>query len=50
VHELAMQFGDDTGMVQDDFGDERPGLKVSAPLALEEVALRAHHGTALQHR
>ena len=45
-----MQFFYDTGMVQDDLGDERPGLEVPAPLTLEEVALRAHHGAALQHR
>src|SRR5262249_48088934 len=50
VQELAMQFLDDTGMVQDNLGDERPGLEVPAPLALEEVPLRAHHGAAFQHR
>jgi hypothetical protein len=45
-----MQFHDDVGMVQDDLGDERPGLEIPAPLALEEVPLRAYHGAALQHR
>jgi hypothetical protein len=50
MYELAMQFLDDAGMVQDDFGDERPGLEKPTPLALEEIPLGAHHRTAAQHR
>ena len=50
MHELAVQFLDDTGVVQDNLGDERPGLEVPAPLALEEVPLRTYHGAAFQHR
>ena len=49
MHELAVQLLDDLGVIQDDLGDERPGLKVSAPLALEEVALGTDHRAALQH-
>ena len=49
MHELAVQFLDDLRVVQDDLGDERPRLKVPAPLAFEEVALGADHGAALEH-
>ena len=50
MHELAMQLPDDAGVVQDDLGDERPGLEIPTPFALEEVPLGAHHRAALQHR
>jgi hypothetical protein len=49
VHELAVEFGNHIRMVQDDLGDEGPGLKVSPPLAFEQVAFGADHGTALKH-
>jgi hypothetical protein len=38
----------DIRVVQDDLGDEGTGLKVSAPLAFEQVAFGADHGTALK--
>jgi hypothetical protein len=50
MHELAMQFLDDAGVVQDNFGDERPGLEIPTALTLEEIPLGAHHGAAPQHR
>jgi hypothetical protein len=36
-------------VVQDDLGDERSRLKVSTPLAFEQVAFGADHGAALEH-
>jgi hypothetical protein len=48
VHELAVEFLDHFRVVQDDIGDERPRLKVSTPLAFEQVAFGADHGTALE--
>jgi hypothetical protein len=48
VHELAVQLLDDFGVIQHDLGDERPGLQVTPPLALEEVTLSAHDRTLVQ--
>jgi hypothetical protein len=48
VHELAVEFLDHIRVVQDDLGDERTRLKVSSPLAFEQVAFGADHGTALE--
>ena len=42
VHELAVQPLDDLRVLQHDLGDERPGLQVTPPLALEKVAFGAH--------
>ncbi len=48
VDELAMQPLDELRVVEHDLGDERAGLQVAAPLALEQVALRADDGTLLE--
>src|SRR5207253_8818246 len=48
VHELAVEFLDHVRVGQDHLGDERPGLEVPTPLAFEQVALGADHGTALE--
>jgi hypothetical protein len=48
VHELAVEALDDLRMLEHDLGDERPGLQVAPPLALEEVAFGAHDRAAAQ--
>jgi hypothetical protein len=41
VDELAVELCDDLRVFEHDLRDVRAGLEVTAPLALEEVALRA---------
>jgi hypothetical protein len=39
MHEVSMELADDLWMLEDDLGDERPGLEVATPLELEDVPL-----------
>jgi hypothetical protein len=41
MDEIAMQLRHDFRMLEHDFGYERAGLQVPAPLELEDVSLRA---------
>ena len=48
VNELAMELGDDLGVVEDDLGNERARLQVTPPFAFEQIALGADHGALLE--
>src|SRR5207249_218065 len=48
TEEVAVELGDDLGMVEHDLRDERSRLDVAAPLELEEIALGADDRAALQ--
>jgi hypothetical protein len=45
VHELPVQSLDYLGVIQDDFGDECPRLKITPPFTFEEIAFGAHDRT-----
>ncbi len=49
MDELAVQSVAHLRVIQDNLGDERPGLKVTTPLALEQVALGADHRALREH-
>ena len=44
MHEVAVQRGDDLGVLEHDLGHERTGLQVAAALELEQVTLGADDG------
>ena len=48
VDELPMKLRDELGVLEDDLGDERPGLQVAPPLELEEVALGTDDGALVE--
>src|SRR6185437_2598433 len=43
MDELAMELGDQIGVLEHHFGDEGAGLQIAASLELEEIALGADH-------
>ena len=48
VHELAVQPGDEVGVLEHDLGHVRARLQVAAPLELEQVSLGADHWPRVQ--
>ena len=48
VSEFAMQALDGFGVVENDLGNEGPGLYVAAPFQLEEIAFGADHAFGVQ--
>ena len=46
MHELPVQSLDYLGVIQDDFGDKCPRLKITPPFTFEEIAFGAHDRAA----
>ena len=48
VNELAVQPGDELGMLEHDLGHVGAGLQIAAPLELEQIALGADHRSLVE--